>query len=171
MYLLVRITFQVSFGKHHAIYLINGQAYSCGLGRYGKLGHGDERDQLKLRAIKFGEPIVCVSAGLTHSIICTRKKVILMITFLFYFLLTVHFSMSVHYPSLISNFCQNAHLHFLQKKKKRICKKRGITLVSAFDHRYCTQSYQSFSDRSIRTEPYGTDRFGHKRVCVKSNSC
>ncbi|CAG9535536.1 unnamed protein product [Cercopithifilaria johnstoni] len=67
---------QVSFGKYHTIYLIDGQAYSCGLGRYGKLGHGDEKDQLKLRGIKFFEPIVCVCAGLTHSIICTRKKII-----------------------------------------------------------------------------------------------
>lgn len=74
--------FQVSFGKYHTIYLIDGQAYSCGLGRYGKLGHGDEKDQLEIRGIKFLEPIVCVSAGLTHSIICTRKKVILVILFL-----------------------------------------------------------------------------------------
>ncbi|VDK81843.1 unnamed protein product [Litomosoides sigmodontis] len=67
---------QVSFARHHAIYLINGQAYSCGLGKYGKLGHGDEMDQLKLRAVKFFEPVVCVAAGLTHSIICTRKKIV-----------------------------------------------------------------------------------------------
>ncbi|VDO34089.1 unnamed protein product, partial [Onchocerca flexuosa] len=68
---------QVSFGKYHTIYLIDGQAFSCGLGRYGKLGHGDEKDQFKIRRIKFSEPIVCVCAGLTHSIICTRKKVAL----------------------------------------------------------------------------------------------
>ncbi|VDK62327.1 unnamed protein product [Onchocerca ochengi] len=67
---------QVSFGKYHTIYLIDGQAFSCGLGRYGKLGHGDEKDQFKIRGIKFWEPIVCVCAGLTHSIICTRKKIV-----------------------------------------------------------------------------------------------
>ncbi|KAL3982187.1 Regulator of chromosome condensation (RCC1) repeat family protein [Acanthocheilonema viteae] len=67
---------QVSFGKYHAIYLIDGQAYSCGLGRYGKLGHGNEKDQLTLREIKFFESIICISAGLTHSIICTQKKII-----------------------------------------------------------------------------------------------
>ncbi|EFO23354.2 hypothetical protein LOAG_05130 [Loa loa] len=67
---------QVAFGKYHTIYLIDGQAYSCGLGRYGKLGHGDEKDQLKIRRIKFLEPVVCVCAGLTHSIICTHEKVV-----------------------------------------------------------------------------------------------
>ncbi|MCP9265987.1 hypothetical protein DINM_021430 [Dirofilaria immitis] len=67
---------QVSFGKYHTIYLIDGRVFSCGLGRYGKLGHGDEKDQLKIREIKFLESVVCVCAGLTHSIICTRKKII-----------------------------------------------------------------------------------------------
>nr|CRZ23964.1 Bm9608 [Brugia malayi] len=67
---------QVSFGKYHTIYLIDGRAYSCGLGRYGKLGHGDEKDQLEIRGIKFLETIVCVCAGPTHSVVCTRKKII-----------------------------------------------------------------------------------------------
>uniref|UniRef100_A0A915PVP0 BTB domain-containing protein n=1 Tax=Setaria digitata TaxID=48799 RepID=A0A915PVP0_9BILA len=67
---------QVSFGKYHTIYLIDGRAFSCGLGRYGKLGHGDEQDQLKAREIKFPDSVVCASAGPTHSIICTRKKII-----------------------------------------------------------------------------------------------
>uniref|UniRef100_A0AAF5PH55 ANK_REP_REGION domain-containing protein n=2 Tax=Wuchereria bancrofti TaxID=6293 RepID=A0AAF5PH55_WUCBA len=67
---------QVSFGKYHTIYLIDGRAYSCGLGRYGKLGHGDEKDQLEIRGIKFLETIVCVCAGPTHSVICTRKKIV-----------------------------------------------------------------------------------------------
>ncbi|VDM25544.1 unnamed protein product [Toxocara canis] len=67
----------ISLGRYHTLFLIDGIVYSCGLGRDGKLGHGNESDVLVPQEVFLGNRrVVAISAGPNHSVICTKKEVI-----------------------------------------------------------------------------------------------
>uniref|UniRef100_A0A915C554 BTB domain-containing protein n=2 Tax=Parascaris univalens TaxID=6257 RepID=A0A915C554_PARUN len=68
---------EISLGRYHTLMLIDGKVYSCGLGRDWKLGHGDEADVVIPREVFLGNrKIVAISAGLSHSVVCTENEVI-----------------------------------------------------------------------------------------------
>ena len=64
----------VSAGSSHSLALTaDGAVWSWGCGRFGKLGHGDEHEQLlpkKVEALT-GQPVVAVSADEYHSFALT----------------------------------------------------------------------------------------------------
>uniref|UniRef100_A0A9J2PW25 BTB domain-containing protein n=1 Tax=Ascaris lumbricoides TaxID=6252 RepID=A0A9J2PW25_ASCLU len=68
---------EISLGRYHTLMLIDSRVYSCGLGRDWKLGHGNEADVVIPREVFLDDrKIVAVSAGLSHSVVCTEKEVI-----------------------------------------------------------------------------------------------
>ena len=64
----------VSAGGHHTLAITaDGSVWSWGYGSFGKLGHGDEQDQLLPKKIEAfaGQRVVAVSAGETHNLAIT----------------------------------------------------------------------------------------------------
>jgi len=64
----------VSAGEHHSLALTaDGEVWSWGGGSFGKLGHGDEQNQLLPKKIVAfaGQRVIDVSAGLYHSLAIT----------------------------------------------------------------------------------------------------
>lgn len=66
---------QVSLGRFHSLFLVNGKVFVCGLGRDSRLGLGDESDFALPHLIDIPEKAVCVAAGLSHSVVCSAKKI------------------------------------------------------------------------------------------------
>ena len=62
----------VAAGEMHSLFVCaDGAVLSCGNGEYGRLGHGDERDQLVPRAVGgalHGERVCSAAAGSAHSV-------------------------------------------------------------------------------------------------------
>ncbi|EOD37122.1 hypothetical protein EMIHUDRAFT_440441 [Emiliania huxleyi CCMP1516] len=64
----------VSVGLYHSIAITaDGSAWSWGDGDYGRLGHGDQQDQLLPKQVEAfaGQRVVAVSAGARHSLATT----------------------------------------------------------------------------------------------------
>ena len=65
----------VSVGSRHSLFLTEGgKVYSCGLGEFGRLGHGNSETQLvpKLIEALSGVRVCAVSAGSDHSLCLTE---------------------------------------------------------------------------------------------------
>jgi len=65
----------VACGAHHCLFLTNsGQIYSFGLGKEGRLGHGDEvtHSEPKLISLLKDIKIVAVACGMLHSVALTE---------------------------------------------------------------------------------------------------
>ena len=59
----------VAAAKHHMLLVDSeGEAHSCGLGVGGRLGHGDEKRCVVPRRLSLPRRVVCVAAGLNHSL-------------------------------------------------------------------------------------------------------
>ena len=66
----------ISAGSRHSLLLVEGRAYSFGLGGFGRLGNGDEQDVHVPRLIEsvlVGERVVGVAAGGAHTVVWTDK--------------------------------------------------------------------------------------------------
>uniref|UniRef100_A0A158R617 BTB domain-containing protein n=1 Tax=Syphacia muris TaxID=451379 RepID=A0A158R617_9BILA len=65
----------VSLGRFHSLFLIDGKVFACGFGREGRLGLGSEADVVLPQPVFVSERVISVAAGLSHSVVCTTKKV------------------------------------------------------------------------------------------------
>ena len=64
----------VSTGEHHSLALTaDGSVWSWGFGVFGRLGHGDQQDQLLPKKVEAfaGQRVVAVTAGGIHSLSIT----------------------------------------------------------------------------------------------------
>eukprot|EP00947_MAST-08B_sp_MAST-8B-sp1_P001048 g1048.t1 len=70
----VRVCAVSASGDHSLFLTEDGKAYSCGHGRWGRLGHGNQEDQdvPKLVEALSGVRVCAVSAGNTHSLFLTE---------------------------------------------------------------------------------------------------
>lgn len=68
---------QVSMNSYHSLVVTSeGHLFSFGHGRYGRLGHGSEENELRPRRVRGaleGEYVVCAAAGRCHSVVCTKS--------------------------------------------------------------------------------------------------
>lgn len=55
---------------------MDGKVFTCGSGRDARLGLGVEHDVALPQLVTFPERIICVAAGLSHSVACSARKVI-----------------------------------------------------------------------------------------------
>ena len=70
----------IAAGTWHSLVLsVEGVVLSFGRGGYGKLGHGDEEDQLEPKVIEAlrGRRVVAIAAGRRHSMVLTEEGEVL----------------------------------------------------------------------------------------------
>ena len=66
---------QVACGLCHTVALSSsGEVFTCGSGKYGILGHGDEKNRFVPTKVEIpgGEAVVKVACGVTHTAAVTR---------------------------------------------------------------------------------------------------
>jgi alpha-tubulin suppressor-like RCC1 family protein len=68
------IAIAISAGDSHSLFLDrNGKVWSCGVGSYGRLGHGNRANQWIPKQIESLSDVIAVSAGNAHSLFLDRN--------------------------------------------------------------------------------------------------
>ncbi len=69
---------KIALQKFHSAFLSSsGQVFTCGHGRGGRLGHGDEEAQLAPRQVKDIQPCSDVALGVDHTVLLTTAGTVL----------------------------------------------------------------------------------------------
>jgi alpha-tubulin suppressor-like RCC1 family protein len=68
------IVIAISAGVIHSLFLDrNGKVWSCGYGEYGRLGHGNDTEQLIPKHIEGLSDVIAIGAGVNHSLFLDRN--------------------------------------------------------------------------------------------------